>query len=109
MRFTFVVSSLSAVPVSFPLSSLSLQPADQRMRASFLRCKYLILNSKKLFYLFKNLNFLTSRNLESCTDVMLPLCLGRIFNAMMDIDVYETVCLICLGLVPVLTLCCLVI
>ncbi|XP_075939129.1 E3 ubiquitin/ISG15 ligase TRIM25-like isoform X1 [Anarhichas minor] len=27
-----------AVPVSFPLSSLSLQPADQRMRAAFLRC-----------------------------------------------------------------------
>ncbi|XP_018528078.1 E3 ubiquitin/ISG15 ligase TRIM25 isoform X1 [Lates calcarifer] len=26
-----------AVPVSFPLSSLSLQPADQRMRAAFLR------------------------------------------------------------------------
>ncbi|XP_068560463.1 E3 ubiquitin/ISG15 ligase TRIM25-like isoform X2 [Cebidichthys violaceus] len=26
------------VPVSFPLSSLSLQPADQRMRAAFLRC-----------------------------------------------------------------------
>ncbi|XP_041723370.2 E3 ubiquitin/ISG15 ligase TRIM25-like isoform X1 [Coregonus clupeaformis] len=30
--------SLKAVPASFPLSSLSLQPADQRMRASFLRC-----------------------------------------------------------------------
>ncbi|XP_070684158.1 E3 ubiquitin/ISG15 ligase TRIM25-like [Pempheris klunzingeri] len=28
---------LKAVPVSFPLSSLSLQPADQRMRAVFLR------------------------------------------------------------------------
>ncbi|XP_054460837.1 E3 ubiquitin/ISG15 ligase TRIM25-like isoform X2 [Anoplopoma fimbria] len=27
----------SGVPVSFPLSSLSLQPADQRMRAAFLR------------------------------------------------------------------------
>ncbi|XP_047189613.1 tripartite motif-containing protein 16-like isoform X2 [Scophthalmus maximus] len=26
------------VPVSFPLSSLSLQPADQRMRTAFLRC-----------------------------------------------------------------------
>lgn len=31
---------LPAVPVSFPLSSLSLQPADQRMRAVFLTCKY---------------------------------------------------------------------
>ncbi|XP_053274870.1 tripartite motif-containing protein 16 isoform X3 [Pleuronectes platessa] len=28
---------VKAVPVSFPLSSLSLQPADQRMRAAFLR------------------------------------------------------------------------
>lgn len=39
----FLVCPLSAVPVSFPLSSLSLQPADQRMRAVFLRCKYRVL------------------------------------------------------------------
>ncbi|XP_071031494.1 E3 ubiquitin/ISG15 ligase TRIM25-like isoform X3 [Oncorhynchus clarkii lewisi] len=29
---------LKAVPASFPLSPLSLQPSDQRMRVSFLRC-----------------------------------------------------------------------
>lgn len=29
-----------AVPVLFPVSTLSLQPADQRMRAALLRCKY---------------------------------------------------------------------
>lgn len=40
LKYLSVMFPLSAVPVSFPLSSLSLQPGDQRMRAVFLRCKY---------------------------------------------------------------------
>lgn len=50
---------LSAAPVSFPLSSLSLQPADQRMRAVFLRCKYLfsIPSPFQTFHLFMNIFF----------------------------------------------------